>query len=125
MIEARCKLLFGLEETGASDYRSDSERRFLQRLHEHSQASGWFADAWHVFPNRTVVTVTLREPEFVTLRVDFFGPHVVVGYDDTHQLVDELRADHPSTQRFDADAPESLADFAGTWIGSQISIHVR
>jgi hypothetical protein len=118
------QLFFGLEETGA-DYRSDLERAFLRALHGHARARGWYGDAWHRFPDRTVVTVTVRKPVFTTLRVDFFGSHVIVGHDSGHQITDDLRRDHPATQVFEGPSGEVLARKAGEWVDAQLVLLAR
>ena len=120
-------LLFALEETGASDYRSLTDREFLERLHFQSQRGKWFGDGW-AREDRTIVTVTITNgPKVVykTLRIDFFGDRVVVGYDSTHQLVEDLDITDSRTIEWTGLPVQEMADLAAEWIESQLALELR
>ncbi len=110
---------FWLDGTGSTDFRSDDEQRFLERLRRCSEASRWNGDAWHLFSDRTIVTVCIGSPVTVTLRADFFGDRVVVGFDTTHQLVEDLPDTDPRTSTFRSGTIEDMADFAGRFFVDQ------
>ena len=113
-------LLFGLDETGATAYRSDEEYEFLSVLHDGASAHGWFGDAWHTEPDRTIVTVTLGNPVSHTLRIDFLGDEVIVGYDETHQLVSPIPESDTRTRRFASHSVSELARFASDWVHAEL-----
>jgi hypothetical protein len=117
-------LLFGLQETGLDDYRSQAEREFLEALHLRSQAAGWFGEAWPQ-PRYLTVTVTLFAATGSTLRrtlrIDFGGSSVVVGDDPTHQLVDDMDRSRPDVFEASGQSIPELATFAADWIEREIA----
>lgn len=117
-------LLFALEETGAFDYRSSNDREFLERLHFQSQRGKWFGDGW-ARDDRTIVTVTITNGSKVvykTLRIDFFGDRVVVGYDTTHQLVEDLDINDSRTIEWTHLPVQEMADLAAEWVQTQLEL---
>jgi hypothetical protein len=117
------QLVFGLAETGLTDYRSPQEREFLEALHVRAAAGGWYGDAWPR-PNCITVSVIVDDPATgqlsKTLRVDFDGHNIAVGYDATHQLVDDSTITAPD----EAGKPRSIAELAkdaADWIEQQLA----
>ncbi len=109
-------LLFGIDECGATtEYSSRRQRQFLEHLHECSTRDGWFGDGWY-WGKATIVTITRCNPTSgavdSTLRVDLFDDRVVVGYDTTHQLTDDLDESRADVHVLFGDEPAVLADFA-------------
>jgi hypothetical protein len=55
---------------------NERERDFIESLHAHAEAGGWFADSW-TWEDRFVLSVCLSDPQYScvlrTLRVDFDG----------------------------------------------------
>lgn len=106
---------FGLEECCETGYASDRQEAFLQHLHACSVRDGWFGDAWY-WGEATIVTITfLRTGSDIvdrTLRIDLFDDRVVVGYDSTHQLTDELDEASSEVHVRRSDSCVELAEFA-------------
>jgi hypothetical protein len=119
-------LLFGFEDTGLDDYRSDYEREFLEALYLRAKVAGWAGDAqaWALAPY-LIVTVDLLYPEtnvvHRTLRVDFDGSSVVVGYDPTLQLVGDLDRTRPDVYQLSGCSIPEMAAFAADWIESELA----
>jgi len=116
-------LAFGLEETGAADYRSAAEREFLESLERHGEQSGWFGDAWLLDPSFVTISVVVCVGGVVrrTLRADFYGSHVCLGDDSTHQLVDALDPCGPEVTVLRDPSPSVLAAATSEWVIHQLS----
>ncbi|HEY1136332.1 MAG TPA: hypothetical protein VGE64_02455 [Xanthomonadaceae bacterium] len=109
------QLWFGLEECCETGYASARQEAFLRHLHACSVRDGWFGDAWY-WGEATIVTITFLRPGTntvdKTLRIDLFDDRVVVGYDSTHQLTDDLDEASSEVHVRRADCIAELAEFA-------------
>jgi hypothetical protein len=120
----REQLPFGLREAGLTDYRTLEEREFLEALHTRAAAAGWYADAW---PRTNCITLSVIVNDsstgqlLKTLRIDFNGSDVVLGYDATHQLVDE-REVRTSGDACEPRSIRELATEAADWIEEQLAV---
>ena len=116
-------LLFGLNETGLDQYRSETERTFLEALHRRAEAAGWYGDAWPL-DQCLAVSVTLKDPTCSavrrTLRIDFNGTTVLVGDDSTHQLVENLDPSMPDVLELSSSSVSDLAGLAADWIEREL-----
>lgn len=112
-----------MEECGATEYSSHRQRRFLERLHECSARDGWFGDGWY-WGKATIVTLTRCDPISgavdSTLRIDLFDDRVVVGYDTTHQLTEDLDESRADVHVLFGHEPVALADFAASRVRSEL-----
>jgi hypothetical protein len=118
------RILSGIDEDGMTKYRNHKEREFLARLEDRFHSLGWYSDRWSR-TDRTIVTITNLDPtgSFVqqTLRIDFFDDRVLVGYDYTHQLVDDLDELRSDVKCLRSDSIQLLSDFAADWITSELT----
>jgi hypothetical protein len=89
-----------------------------------AEAAGWYADAWPR-PDRITLSLVLNDPETdqlsKTLRIDFDGRTIAVGYDATHQLVDEWELPGPDGDGEQRSISELAAD-AADWIEKQLAL---
>ena len=118
--KTRGALLFGLGETGVSDYRSEADRLFLEALQGHFDANGWAGDGWSMFTDRVVITLTCKEPGSTTFRIDFFGSKVAMGLDPAHQLADDIDPVDPATCVVEGKPVSELASRAAEWLAVQL-----
>ena len=114
-------LLFGLEETGAADYRTPQDCLFLRELDARAKAYPWYGDGWSR-DDRTIVSVCLIESGVLrtTLRIDFFGDSLHLGYDTTHQLVEDLDLADATTEIIHGISIPEMANMAADWIEARI-----
>jgi hypothetical protein len=103
---------------------NEREREFVELLHAHAEAGGWFADSWPR-EDRLVLSVCLSDPEhrcvLRTLRVDFDGTAVSCGPDETHQFATDLDPTRSTVTVIDGRSTAELALAAATWLQRQIS----
>jgi len=122
------RLWFDLEECCETGYASERQEAFLQHLHACSVQDGWFGDAWY-WGQATIVTITFLRPESntvdKTLRIDLFDDRVVVGYDSTHQLTDDLDEANSEVHVRRADRIAELAEFAAERVRIEQQIRSR
>lgn len=118
------RLPFGLREAGLTHYRTEEEREFLEALQVRAEAAGWYADAWPR-ANSITLSVTVNDVSTgelaATLRIDFDGRKISVGYDPTHQLLDEWEPWPPDDDNERRSSRELAAD-AANWIEMQLAI---
>jgi hypothetical protein len=121
-------LWFGLEECCETGYASARQEAFLRHLYACSVRDGWFGDAWY-WGEATIVTITFLRPETntvdKTLRIDLFDDRVVVGYDSTHQLTDDLDEASSEVHVRRADCIAELAEFAGEHVRIEQQVRSR
>lgn len=115
------ELLFGLEETGVSDYRTLEDRLFLERLDERAKAYPWYGDGWSR-NDRTIVSVCQFQDGGVsaTLRIDFFGDSVHLGFDTTNQLTEDIDLADSRTEIIYGCSIAMMANIAADWIESRL-----
>lgn len=87
---------------------------------------GWCGDAWY-WGEATIVTITFLRPGTnavdKTLRIDLFDDRVVVGYDSTHQLTDDLDESSPEILVLPGNDPVALAEQAADKVRIELEKH--
>lgn len=118
------QLWFGLEECCETGYASARQEAFLRQLYACSVRDGWFGDAWY-WGQATTVTITFLRPGTntvdKTLRIDLFDDRVVVGYDSTHQLTDDLDEASNEVHVQHAGCVVRLAEFASERVKQELN----
>jgi hypothetical protein len=102
---------------------NERERDFIESLHAHAGAGGWFADSW-AREDRLVLSVCPSDPQYNcvlrTLRVDFDGVSVSFGPDETHQFATDLDPARADVVVLSGRPPAELASAAATWLEKEM-----
>ena len=109
-------LPFGFGDFEATKSLSLRQRTFIHDFHAACVRNGCsYGDGWY-WGDAVIVTFTRinRKTGFVaeTLRIDLLDDRVVVGYDESGQLVDPLDETSPSTHVLRHEDPTVLAGYA-------------
>lgn len=105
--------------------RNELERRFLERLNDRAEKGNWCADCWSHLTDHVLISIYLPGDKARSLRVDFFGSRLLLGYDETHQFVTELNPDNPLVTVVPDGTPEQLAVIAADWLESELAEWIK
>jgi hypothetical protein len=95
---------------------NELEREFIELLHAHAEAGGWFAEAWPR-EDRFMLSVSPSDQHVLrTLRVDFDGAAVSFGPDETHQFATDLDPARADVVVLSGRPLADLASAAATWL---------
>lgn len=115
------KLLFDLEETGSTTYRTEADKIFLEHLHDRLSPDKWHPEAFERDDRTIIIATVIRNGVLVaTLRIDFFEEFVVFGYSPCHQLVEDLDPEDEASTVLQGLPLKMMADAAGDWMSQEL-----